>query len=217
MSFKVGDSVKVKEGIMCPDDDSVHIGGWRGRIYDIEKDGGIVGIRWDSITLKQLSNEYIKKSEEEGFDWGEIYLSVDEIELASPRDSEAQADDMAEEMENKFQWIGTDKEDERISKVIANADDADDEVEAWNKHLIQVLVFPFEAKVSEFQVKGPLDEGDMVRVQGIAEADDLYGILVDVQYGRKHFVFPLCDLTVQDRKSANYTPVQDYCVWFANR
>jgi len=177
MPFKVGDSVKVKEGVMCPDDDSVCIGGWQGRISDIEDDG-IIEICWDSITLKQLPHEYIKKCEVEGLGWAEMYLSVDEIDLASPRDSEAQADDMAEEMENKFQWIGMDKEGERISKVIANADD---EVEAWNNHFMQVLVFPFEAKVSEVQEKGPLNDGDMVCVQGIAEVDDLYGILVDVQ------------------------------------
>ena len=133
------------------------------------------------------------------------------------RDSEAQAEDMAEEMEKKFQWLGMDKEGERISKVIANAGSADDEVEAWNNHLMQVLVFPFEAKVSEVQEKGPLNDGNMIRVQEIAEADDLYGILVNVQYGRKRFVFHMCDLDVRDRKSANYTPVQDYCVWFANR
>jgi hypothetical protein len=120
-------------------------------------------------------------------------------------------------MENKVQWIGMGKEGERISEVIANVDDADSEIEAWNNHLMQVLVFPFEARVSEVKETGPLSDGDMVQVQGIVEADDLYGVLVDVQYGRQHFVFPLCDLTVRDRKSANYTPVQDYCVWFANR
>ncbi|MFH1615891.1 MAG: calcium-binding protein [Planctomycetota bacterium] len=213
MSFKVGNSVKVKEGIMCPDDDSVCISGWQGRVFEIEEDDNIVGIRWDSITLKQLPLEYIKRSEEEGLDWSEMYLSVDEIELASPRDSQAQAEDMAEKMEGKFQWIGENEEDKRISKVIA---DAEDELEAWNSYLRGVLKFPFEATVSEHQEKGQLKHGDIVRVQGIVEADDLYGILVDVKYGRQNFVFPLCDLAVRDKKSANYTPVQDYCVWFAN-
>jgi len=127
MPFKVGDSVKVKEGIICPDDDSVCIGGWRGRVSDIEDD--IVGIRWDSITLKQLPHEYIKKSEDEGLGWAEMYLSVAEIEQVLPRDSEAQAVAMAQEMENKVQWISMGKEGERIAKVIANADDADDGVE----------------------------------------------------------------------------------------
>ena len=213
MALSIGDSVKVKEGIMCPDDDSVCIGGWQGRISGIEDDG-IVEICWDSITLKQLPHEYIKKSEVEGLGWTEMYLSVDEIEPTSPRDSEAQADDMAEEMENKFQWLGMDKEGERIFKVVA---DADDEVEAWNSHFAKLLVFPFEARVSEPQDHGPLDDGDKVQVHGITEADEHYGILVDVSHGRQRFVFPLCDLIVWDRKSANYTPVQDYCVWFANR
>jgi hypothetical protein len=54
MSFKIGDSVRVKDTVMCPDDDSLCIGGWQGRVFEIE-DG--VGIRWDSITLKQLPVE----------------------------------------------------------------------------------------------------------------------------------------------------------------
>ena len=50
MALSIGDSVKVKEGIMCPDDDSVCIGGWQGRISGIEDDG-IVEICWDSMPL----------------------------------------------------------------------------------------------------------------------------------------------------------------------
>ncbi|MBN2455204.1 MAG: hypothetical protein JXB29_01500 [Sedimentisphaerales bacterium] len=214
ISFKAGDSVKVKKGVMCPDDDSVCIGGWQGRIFEFDEDDDIVGIRWDSITLKHLPHEYIERSEKEGLDWSEMYLSIDEIESAAPRDSQVQTEDMAEKMESKFQWLGEDEEDKRISRVIA---DAEDEVEAWNSYLRGVLKFPFEAKVNEYQEEGPLNEGDKVQVQKITEADDLYGILVDVQCGRRCFVFPLCDLVVCDKKSANYTPVQDYCVWFANR
>jgi uncharacterized protein YodC (DUF2158 family) len=67
MLFNVGDSVKVKEGIMCPDDDSVCIGGWQGRISDTGDDG-IVEIFWDSVTLRQMPDEYIRQSEAEGLD-----------------------------------------------------------------------------------------------------------------------------------------------------
>ncbi len=214
MTFSIGDSVKVKEGIMCPEDDSLCIGGWQGRVSGIEEDDNIVEIHWDSITLKQLPREYIKKSEEKGLGWAEMCLSADEIEPASPRDSEATTNNVREEMESKFCWLGMDKEGERIFEVIA---DADDEVEAWARHLVQVLVFPFEAKVSEPQDEGPLDDGDEVQVHGITEADEQYGILVDVTCGQQRFVFPLADLTVRERKSPNYTPVKDYCVWFANR
>jgi len=181
MTLSIGNSVKVKEGIMCPDDDSVCIGGWQGRVFEIEEGDNVVGIRWDSITLKQLPLEYIKRSEEERLGWTEMYLSVNEIKPTSPRDSETTADDVAEEMESKFQWLGMDEEGERIFKLIA---DADDEVEAWNSHLAKLLVFPFEAKVSEHQDHSPLDDGDKVQVHGITEADEHYGILVDVSRGR---------------------------------
>jgi len=212
MAFKIGDSVKAKRGVMCPDDDSVSIAGWLGRVFEVEDDG-IIGIRWDSITLKQLPQEYIKHSEEEGMDWSEMYLAADEIEPASPRDSEQAADQVREEMESTSSWLGDGEEGERILNVIA---DAEDEVEAWNDHLEKVLTFPFDAEISEPQDRGPLRGGDHIQVKSIAEADDLYGVLVNVTKGRKHYVFPLCDLTVLDNKSPNYIPVKDYCVWFAN-
>ena len=161
MKFSIGDSVKVKEGIMCPDDDSVCIGGWQGRIFEIEEGDDIVGIRWDSITLKQLPREYIKQSETEGLGWTEMYLSVDELGPASPRDSEAEADTIGQKLESELFWLGEGKEGERILKVIANSDE---KVEAWDSHLSQVLSFPFEAEASEPQDRGPLDEGDKVRV-----------------------------------------------------
>lgn len=213
MRLKVGDSIKVKKGILCPDNDSIPIGGWQGRIFEIED--GMVGICWDSITLKQLPEDYIKECEQEGLGWDEMYLNSDEVEPAAPRDTEAEAERMADEMEGKYQWTGSDDdEDRRIYAVVADADDPD---EAWNEYLTKKLVFPFEAMVSENQDEGPLDYGDVVQVHGLDEIDDLCGILVKVSQGRRRFVFPLCDLNATDEKSPNYTPVKDYCVWFANR
>ena len=212
MQLKVDDSVKVKDGILCPDNSSIPIGSWQGRIFEIEDD--TVGISWDSITLKQMPLEYIKESEKEGLCWTEMYLGIDEIEHASPRDTESEAERMADTLESKFQWIGGDAEDQRIYRVIADAEDPD---EAWHDYLKKRVVFPFEAKVSEPQDKGPLNAGDTIQVLGIDDVDDLYGILVKVSQGRRRFIFPLCDLAATDKKSANYTPVQDYAVWFANR
>jgi len=213
MRFKVGDSVRVKKGVKCPDDDSVSLAGWQGRIFEIE-DRDLIGVRWDSITLKQMPREYIQQSEEEGTGWAEMYLSVDDLEPASARDSKETADQVRQEVESTSSWFGDGEEGQRILQVIENAED---EVEAWHDHLAQVLTFPFDAEVSEPQDRGRLDYGDKVRVHGISDADDLYGVLVSVTHGRNRFVFPLCDLTVQDKKSPNYRPVKDYCVWFANQ
>lgn len=143
-----------------------------------------------------------------------MYLVINEVELASPRDTEIEAERMADTLESKFQWIGGDAEDQRIYKVIADTDDPD---EAWHDYLKKMLVFPFEATVSEPQDKGPLRSGDTVQVLEIDDVNDLYGILVKVSQGRRRFIFPLCDLAATNKKSANYTPVRDYAVWFANR
>jgi len=212
MRFKIGDSVKVKEGTLCPDDDSMCIGGWQGRIFEVDE---TIGIRWDSITLKQLPLNYIKQSEKEGLGLTEMYLDTDEVEPASPRDTEVEAERVATELESKLQWLDSDdQEDQRIYKVIADTDDPE---EAWNDYLKKILVFPFEAEVSEPQDRGPLRSGDKVQVDKIDSVDDLYGILVKVSQGRQRLVFPLCDLTATDKKSPNYLPVNDYSVWFSNR
>lgn len=53
MRFKIGDSVRVRKGVLCPDNDAVCLAGWQGRIFEIE-DRDLIGIRWDSITLKNM-------------------------------------------------------------------------------------------------------------------------------------------------------------------
>jgi hypothetical protein len=211
MPFKIGDSVRVKDGVMCPDDESVCIGGWQGRIFEIED---AVGIRWDSVTLKEIPVDYIQRSDEEGLGWSEIYLSPDEIESVKPRDSKNTADRVRKEMESLYSWLGEGEEGERIFSVIANTDDP---LEGWNVYLTRTLKFPFDAVVSESQDAGSLKYGAKIKVLKIEEMDDAYGILVVVSDGQNHDVFPLCDLTVRDKKSSNFLPVQDYCVWYANR
>jgi len=47
--------------------------------------------------------------------------------------------------------------------------------------------------------------------------EDPYGVLVNIKAGRDTYVFHLCDLKVVNEKSDNFTPSDDYAVWFANR
>jgi hypothetical protein len=39
----------------------------------------------------------------------------------------------------------------------------------------------------------------------------------DVTYKRGKYLFQLCDLEAVDRNSQDFTPIDDYSVWFANR
>ena len=42
------------------------------------------------------------------------------------------------------------------------------------------------------------------------------GLLLKVRVGRREYLVPLCDMEATDTKSANYQPLYDYVVWFAN-
>ena len=97
-------------------------------------------------------------------------------------------------------------------------DDELDEFGTWENHLDKNLSYPFEAVIAASQERGPLRDGDKVTVTGNADAtDEMYGIIVEVRVGKRKYAFPLCDLEVTDKKSANYQLVKDYAVWFANR
>ena len=52
MKFKIGQTVKVKNGVLCPDDSEFDLSGWTGRIIDlVEDEEPTIGIEFDSITL----------------------------------------------------------------------------------------------------------------------------------------------------------------------
>lgn len=217
--FKEGDSVVVKPGVVDPDF-GLEIGGWQGRILGIgpvRED--VVLICWDSITLKNMPGSVIEQSEEQGLDWTQMYLEAQEVELTSPRDTEEDVAQAIDELSKKYAWSFLGEGGKRIGEVLAGVDE-DDEMgawDAWEEHLSESLVFPFEAEVAEYQEVGPLQAGDRVKVTGIGLVDDLYGIIVDLRRGRRKYAFPLCDLEVIDENSPNYQIVRDYAVWFANR
>jgi len=88
---------------------------------------------------------------------------------------------------------------------------------AWKEHLEQVLRFPFEARVEDQLRRGPVQVGDIVQILGVADVDDLYGILVRARRDHRSYTLPLCDLEATDHTSSNYQPLNDYVIWFANR
>ncbi|MBI3923113.1 MAG: hypothetical protein HY318_16960 [Armatimonadetes bacterium] len=226
--ISVGDSVVVKEGVMCPDYEGLSIAGWQGRVAELDEvvnedeealEAGSVCIEWDSITLRALPEEYVRQSEVDGLEWGKMWLHADEVELLQLRDRDQDARAMYKEIASRHSHSHLGEEGSRIQEVLAGVDPDDDLgcMQAWCEHLETVVSFPFDAGISEFQERGPLRDGDHVRVLAILDVDDLYGVIVDVKSGRKKCAFPLCDLEVVDKESPNYQPVKDYCIWSANR
>ena len=96
ISLEMGDSVKVNEGMMCPDLEDLCIETWQGKVSEAGKDeygDSSICIRWDSITLKNLPGYFIEQSEEEGSDYTKMYLWQEDVGPVECRDTEEDAAD----------------------------------------------------------------------------------------------------------------------------
>jgi len=220
-NFKVGDSVVVKIGVQDPDFGS-DIGGWQSRVTAVradEQEIPMLDIQWDSLTLQQIPGTAIEHCEEDGLDWGTMSLYAHEVEAATARDNPADVDEILAQRSAPYSWAYLGEQGKRIRNALRGvAEGVDMEAfNAWSEYLEKHLSFPLEAKVSEVQRRSPLQAGDLVKVIGIRDFEDMYGILVDVRVGHRKFVFPLCDLEAVDESSPNYELIDDYAVWFANR
>jgi len=188
-------------------------------------------LRWDeieSVVYYRESTEKIKIDymEEKTITLEKVDQSVDiadmllRIRSASPDTEILEKAEIRQTPESKPEetFLYPDDQDLRIYSLLGSNGEEDilEAYEKWEKYLIETLKFPFEAKITEYQDHGRLQEGDGVTVLGIDSTDDLYGILVDIAKKKKQYVFPLCDLEAVDEKSVNYLPVSDYSYWYAN-
>ncbi len=135
-------------------------------------------------------------------------LYPEDIEVTGARDED--------EHLHSYSWLG--EQGKRIRTILQGIAPHDDlgAIKRWGVYLEQHLSFPFDAKVEEWQERGPLRTGDRVKVKNISLVDDLTGVIVALRRGREKFDCPLCELAVLDRTSSNTLLIKDYRVWFAN-
>jgi hypothetical protein len=221
-NYKIGQSVVVKPGTADPDY-GFDMSGWQGRVTENqhvdEQKKPLVTIAWDSLTLKQMPVDVIERCEEDGLDWSSMGLYASEVQPASPRDKIYQVEAVKAELEEKHYMDYLGEQGRHIQQVLNSASRKGEmgAFRAWEKHLQANLTFPFEAKVSEWQERGPIQTGEHVSVLGIEMVDDSYGIIVSIKAKHGHYDFPLCDLEAIPDTSPNYEPLNNYVVWFANR
>jgi Calcium binding len=96
----------------------------------------------------------------------------------------------------------------------------------WESWLNEKLIFPFlvkrmedddDAYFTDVADHQPFRLGHEMKVIGIDQDDDLYGIIMKVREGRRVGYVPLCDVEVLDQEDSNFWAVREYVVWFANR
>jgi hypothetical protein len=218
MPWKIGDTVRVKDGFIDAETDH-DMSGWQGRIKEFYTDAGTALIEFDSLTIQAIPSTYIRRCEEEGYSWNEYGFELEWLEATVPRDSQHDVAAMIHARSGEFPYAHLGDKGHAIDEILGDVD-PDDDLEAfqvWEDHLSKHLTFPFAAAVSEFQERGSLQASDHVMVQGIEMIDDCYGVIVQVRRSRHVYHFPLCDLQVLDPSSPNHDLVQLYAVWFANR
>ncbi|EFI34381.1 hypothetical protein Dthio_PD1733 [Desulfonatronospira thiodismutans ASO3-1] len=123
--MKAGDSVVVKSGTKDPDLE-IDIGGWQGRIVEIDKNQKTFLIEWDSHTLKHMPSEVIEQCEAMNWDWERMYLYQEDIDPADPRDNNEDRENISSHLNNKYSWAGLGEEGKRILNVLEKAKSGDD-------------------------------------------------------------------------------------------
>ncbi len=220
MKFKIGDSVSVKPGVKV-EGVSCDIIGWQGRVDEFTDDN-LIGVRWDSITLKSQPEQYIlqtyRMTGTEEFN--HFYLGEDDIEPAVARDKEKDVEAAIQAIEDKYYWRAFDDGDglgELIQEVLDN-DEYEEDVDKWEAYLEENVKFPFKAKVIDSSgYYGKLKGGDIVTVKNIAASDMDYGILVNARIRIEPAVLPLCDLEFFEGDEDSAMPVAAYVEWFVNK
>jgi hypothetical protein len=108
VDFKIGDYVKVKKGVLDPDNDEYRIEDWQGIIIGesiSSDDEPIFGIKWDSVTLKSMPEDFIIESIQEDLKFQEMYLGISELVHAKPRNDEQDEDKVLAELNKKYNHI----------------------------------------------------------------------------------------------------------------
>ena len=236
MKYKVGDIVKVKKGTPDPDFEDLEISDWQGEIIkadepDLNDPEFVVLIKWDNTTLNQMSDEYLERTESEGFEASEMYLGESDIEFAEPRPDE----DLVER-----NIVVLDEEEKRIAEVLGDThlDYSDEKLEKYRKFLEANLNpnllltgredFPWEERFlfgygdkyeyKEMKKTRP-SYRDLFRFMAIEdEIDERWKLVAKVKRlsDRKFFLIPLCDLEPKDEDCPDYRILADYSFWFTN-
>ena len=105
--FKVGDFVKIKDGIMDADENKYNLSGWQGHIIDIQAkdspdDETIYEIHWDSQTLRDIPDEYIQTAFDEELSWATYCAGETDIVAAVAPESLEISEEFAYKMEDSF-------------------------------------------------------------------------------------------------------------------
>jgi len=233
--MKIGDSIKVKQGVFSPDYDNLSIGGWQGRIVEIDKN--FITFELDSETLSQLNENYIIESIVEEVEWTLLSLRISEVEITQARDSKEDVLCKQNDINLKY---SCEEEEKRIVEILNSQESfvTESNLQKYYNYLKDNLKlscvltgmedFEWEepyliggwskAEYEKKKLIKPSFTDHFELVDFISKIDDWKGIIVKVKRlsDDKVFELPLWDLKIIDKDSSDYLLVSDYSSWMTN-
>lgn len=219
--FAVGDAVRVRPGVTDPDFPDIPLGGWAGRITEVEEgDPPLYLIRWSQGTLKHMHPVYRNRCERDGLDHEEMRLGGDELEpdAGGPVILEQPTKIITPPLSMKDQ-------DDRIRAIFGLTRDellpdvGEDSLRKYYSYLAAKLRFPVEATWAREAGLGEVTEKVSILALGGFEddpwIDDTYGILCKARMKGGEGELPLAEMEKVKGKP-NKQLIEDYAYWFWN-
>lgn len=101
MSIAIGQTVVVKAGRQDPDTET-SLMGWSGIVIAIHPEDGMLEIEWDSPTLLQMPDAYIRNSIDDGYDYLRYQIEVINVALIEPRGTLEQTSIVQKDLERHY-------------------------------------------------------------------------------------------------------------------
>ena len=219
--FTVDNQVRVRFGVKDPDFSDIPLGGWVGKITDVEAGNPPTYlIRWNQQTITAMHPVFRNRSERDGLDFEEMWLGEDDLELDS-------GGAVVIEQPTKIvtRPLSMNDQDDRIRAVFGlTSDDVFPErnetnLRTYHGYLVANLTFPCAATFANSPEFGRRSEiVTILSLNGLDDDlwyDDSYGIMCNVNVKKRRSVVPLAELEeLVDRRNAQI--VADYSYWFWN-
>lgn len=220
-TFRTGDAVRVRPGVVDPDFPDVPFGGWAGNVVEIQKGRPLSYlIQLSEQTLKSIHPVYLKRCERDGLEADQVWMLEGDLE---PNNGEPVEIEQPSKIVTRP--LNINDQDDRIRSVFGLTSDdplpevSDELLRTYYQYLIKNLSFPFEAKFTGGHTFSRPDPRT-VTVLGLFNPEEVpsehYGLICKATEGRRRIDVPLTDIEVA-RKNPNKQLVEDFSSWFVNQ
>lgn len=220
MNLQIGDSVIVKDGVKESDEHDFVVGGWQGRIKqivdDTDIDNPLLEIEWDSITLQQMPDVFVRDSYFEKVPWQTMRLRQSLLAKTEPRDEEGDVSRVQNEGKIKFFMELAGESGPRIAEILTDncIFDPHEAAQRWLSYFKNNVRLPLPVVVEDPDYRKIFKSGAIARIASFDVADSDQGIWLTLVYNTKKLDFQLYNLKTLSADSPYAQLLEDYKVWF---